>query len=239
MDITVILMVFGYLIYLSQGLIGVWGFYNAILVYRGIAKRSMSDEAAGTLLDRVREKLKPPGKIKEAMEICQSPPYWHTALAQLFAVGLAVVHKGLAKVKLSLVSEFHTQIMSSMENRLTSIGTAAKLEPLLGLLGTVIAMIGAFGNVGGGQRTSDPGSQLAASIALGLWTTAVGLIIATPLILLANDLQARLRRLRDRTERQLQDFLDELEQFEEASSSGKGHGSSRPGSGVVRSVLPR
>ncbi len=239
MDITVILLAFGYLIYLSQGLIAVWGFYNAILVYRGIAKRSINDESAGTLLSRIQEKLKPPGKTKEAIEICQNPPYWHTALAQLFAVGLAVMHKGLAKVKQALVSEFHTQIIASMENRLTSISTAAKLEPLLGLLGTVIGMIGAFGNVGEGQRATDPGSQLAASIALGLWTTAVGLMIATPLILLANDLQARLRGLRDRTERQLQDFLEELEQFEEAAYGGSGQGSSRPGSGVVRSVLPR
>ncbi|CAN5787507.1 hypothetical protein BH23PLA1_BH23PLA1_03520 [soil metagenome] len=238
MDISVVLAVCFYLIFGAQGLIAVWGFYNAILVYRGIAKRSIDDDSARTLLERVREKLGPTGKTQDAIEICQNPPYWHTALAQLFVVGLTTMGKGLAKVKQALVSEFHTQIISAMENRLASIGTAAKLEPLLGLLGTVIGMIGAFGNVSEGQRATDPGSQLAASIAGGLWTTAVGLIIATPLILLANDLQARLRRLRDRTERQLQDFLDDIEAREVAATGG-GRGPSRPGSGTVRSVLPR
>ena len=120
--------------------------------------------------------------------------------------------KGLAKIKQLLVMEFHTVVVSKMENRLAAITTASKLATLLGLLGTVIGMIAAFGRMGDGQK-ADP-SYLAGAISLALWTTAIGLIIASPLIIFANDLQARMRHLRDQTERQLSDYIEIAEQFE-------------------------
>ncbi|WP_169977669.1 MotA/TolQ/ExbB proton channel family protein [Tautonia rosea] len=245
LDLSLLLKLIGYSIYVAQALLAVWGTYNAVMVYRGIGKRTLPDDRANQLLEQVGTLVAKTGETKEAIDVCNRPPFWHTTLAQLVAVGLQNLHKGLAKIKLLLVMEFHTQIISSMENRLASVVTAAKLAPLLGLLGTVIGMIGAFGNVGAGERATDPGSQLAASIALGLWTTAVGLIIASPLMLLANDLQGRLRKLRDRTERQLQGFLEFLE-VEDArraadrrSSSASASAGQRPGSGTVRATAPR
>ena len=54
------------------------------------------------------------------------------------------------------------------------------------------------------------------------------------MMILGNDIHAKLRRLRDRTERQLQDFLEVLEQIEAHQAGG------RPSrSGTVRAVLPR
>ncbi|RUL85257.1 MotA/TolQ/ExbB proton channel family protein [Tautonia sociabilis] len=238
MDISLLLKLLGYGIYVAQALLAIWGTYNAVMVYRGIGKRTLDDAHAAQLLEQVAALVGKTGQVREAVDLCNRPPYWHTTLAQLVGVGLENLHKGLAKIKQLLVMEFHTQVISAMENRLASVVTAAKLAPLLGLLGTVIGMIGAFGNVGAGQRATDPGSQLAASIALGLWTTAVGLIIASPLMLLANDLQGRLRKLRDTTERQLQGFLDFLEAEETRRTSGRAS-SPRPGSGTVRAVLPR
>ena len=54
------------------------------------------------------------------------------------------------------------------------------------------------------------------------------------MMILGNDIHAKLRRLRDRTERQLQDFLEVLEQIEAHQSGGR---ASR--SGTARAVLPR
>jgi biopolymer transport protein ExbB len=54
------------------------------------------------------------------------------------------------------------------------------------------------------------------------------------MMILGNDIHAKLRRLRDRTERQLQDFLEILEASEPAA--GRGTPGSR--SGTVRAVLP-
>jgi hypothetical protein len=62
----------------------------------------------------------------------------------------------------------------------------------------------------GGSEKADP-HALATDISLALWATGAGLLIANPMMLIGNDVHARLRRLRDRTERQLQDVLEMLE----------------------------
>ena len=221
---------FGYVVYAALALLAVWGVYNAILLYRGLAKKSIGD--AGPLLERVRD-LIVSGRYDAAIAACQDPSVWHTALAQLVAVALKNRDKGLAKIKQIIVMEFHTEVIAGMENRLASISTTVRMGPLLGLLGTVASMIGAFGRIGGAEKV-DPHS-LAADISLALWATGSGLLIATPMMILGNDIHAKLRKLRDRTERQLQDFLDTLEQVEAAAH----HQGLASRSGTVRAVLPR
>jgi biopolymer transport protein ExbB len=230
MDITKIISAFGYVIYAALALLAIWGVYNAILLYRSLAKKSLAD-AAG-LLQRIGT-LVHSGKHDAAIAVCQEPTYWHTALAQLLAVALANREKGIAKVKQLLVMEFHTEVIAGMENRLASISTIVRMGPLLGLLGTVASMIGAFGRIGGAEKVNP--QALARDISLALWATGAGLLIATPMMIAGNDIHARLRRLRDRTERQLQDFLEILE----VPQPAVGHGTSGTRSGSARAVLPR
>jgi biopolymer transport protein ExbB len=206
MDITKIIDAFGYVIYAALGLLAIWGVYNAILLYRSLAKKSLAD--ATGLLEQIGPLVRS-GKHDAAIALCQEPAYWHTALAQLLSVALKNRDKGLAKIKQLLVMEFHTEVIAAMENRLASISTIVRMGPLLGLLGTVASMIGAFGRIGGSEKVNP--NALAADISLALWATGSGLLIATPMMIVGNDIHARLRRLRDRTERQLQDFLELLE----------------------------
>jgi biopolymer transport protein ExbB len=227
--VTRIIDAFGYVVYAALALLAVWGVYNAILLYRTLAKKSIGD--AKPLLDRVRE-LVQNGRYEQAVAACQDPSVWHTALAQLMAVALKNRDKGLAKIKQIIVMEFHTEVIGGMENRLASVSTIVRMGPLLGLLGTVASMIGAFGRIGGAEKVNP--NALAADISLALWATGAGLLIATPMMILGNDIHAKLRKLRDRTERQLQEFLDVVEQAEAGSRTAP---SSR--SGTVRAVLPR
>jgi biopolymer transport protein ExbB len=213
MDITRIIDAFGYVIYAALAVLAIWGVYNAILLYRSLAKKTLAD--AGPLLERIGTLIRA-GKTEAAIAACQEPAYWHTALAQLVAVALTNRHRGIAKIKQLLVMEFHTEVIAGMENRLASIATIVRMGPLLGLLGTVASMIGAFGRIGGSEKVSP--NALAADISLALWATGSGLLIATPMMIAGNDIHARLRRLRDRTERQLQDFLEILEASEAAGA---------------------
>lgn len=235
LDITSIIDKFGYVIYAALAVLAVWGVYNGILLYRSLKKKGLSSSDASRLIELVKEQCLG-GKgtnIAGAIAVCQSPQYWHSALAQLIAVALQHRDKGLAKVKQVLVMEFHTEVIAGMENRLASISTIVRMGPLLGLLGTVASMIGAFGRIGGSEKVNP--NALAADISLALWATGSGLLIATPMMILGNDIHAKLRHLRDRTERQLQDFLEILEQLE--AQSGRGAPGSR--SGTMRAVLPR
>jgi biopolymer transport protein ExbB len=211
MQVNKIIDAFGYVVYLTLALLAMWGVYNAVMLYRGLRKRSLSGEQAQALLIQERDLLNR-GDVKGAIAACQSAPYWHTALAQLIAVALTHRDKGLAKVKQLLVMEFHTEVIAGMENRLASISTIVRMGPLLGLLGTVASMIGAFGRIGGAEKV-DP-NQLAADISLALWATGSGLLIATPMMIVGNDIHAKLRRLRDRTEKQLGEFIELLERYE-------------------------
>ena len=227
MRVTEIIDAFGYVIYAALALLAVWGVYNAILLYRNLKKKSLADPKP--LLDQVAERVKA-GQFDKAIAACQDLSVWHSALAQLVSVALKNRDKGLAKIKQIIVMEFHTEVIAGMENRLASISTIVRMGPLLGLLGTVASMIGAFGRIGGSEKVNP--NALAADISLALWATGSGLLIATPMMILGNDIHAKLRKLRDHTERQLQDFLDVLEQVEPPRSS-----STR--SGAVRAVLPR
>ncbi|MGE3818367.1 MAG: MotA/TolQ/ExbB proton channel family protein [Isosphaeraceae bacterium] len=230
MTVTRIIDAFGYVIYAALALLAVWGAFNAVLLYRGIEKKSI--RGAKVLIDRVRE-CALAGKFEDAIAACQVPAVWHTALAQLIAVALKNRAMGLAKIKQIIVMEFHTEVIAGTENRLASISTIVRMGPLLGLLGTVASMIGAFGRIGGAEKVNP--QALASDISLALWATGAGLLIATPMMIIGNDVHARLRRLRDRTERQLQDFLEIIEQVEAAQQ--RNAPASR--SGTVRAVLPR
>ncbi len=230
MKITQIIDSFGYVIYGALALLAVWGVYNAILLYRTLGKKSLND--AAPLVGKMRELIKAE-KFDAAAAACQDPAWWHSALAQLMAVALKNRDKGIAKVKQIIVMEFHTEVIAGMENRLASISTIVRMGPLLGLLGTVASMIGAFGRIGGAEKVNP--NALASDISLALWATGSGLLIATPMMIAGNDIHAKLRRLRDRTERQLQDFIDALEEVDPATQK-KGSGSR---SGAVRAVLPR
>lgn len=228
-SVTKIIDASGYAIYVALAVLAIWGVYNAILLYRTLGKKALKDPAP--LLQQVREFSKG-GKFDAAIAVCQGPPYWHTALAQLMGVALQNRHKGIAKVKQILVMEFHTEVIAGLENRLASISTIVRMGPLLGLLGTVASMIGAFGRIGGAEKVNP--NVLAADISLALWATGSGLLIATPMMIVGNDIHAKLRRLRDHTEKQLQDFLEILEQLETPGTRN----TSTSRSGTVRAVLP-
>lgn len=225
LDIPSMIEHFGIVIYVSIAILGIWGVYNVILLYRTLAKRGITNEEADGLIDRVRDLVLNKNNPQAAIEACQDPSVWHASLAQIMAMALRNRAKGLAKIKQLMVLEFHSEVVSAMESRLASIGTASRMGPLLGLLGTVMSMIAAFARMSQGSKP-DPG-LLAGSISLGLWTTAAGLIIATPLMTLANDIQARLRKFRDRTERQLQDFLEIFEQAERGARAAHTSSSAR------------
>ena len=157
MNVTKIIDAFGYAIYGALAFLAVWGVYNGILLYRTLSKKSLNDPEP--LLDQVRE-LCEARKFDAAVSVCQSPTYWHKALAQLIAVALRNRDKGLAKIKQLLVTEFHSEVIAGMENRLASISTIVRMGPLLGLLGTVASMIAAFSRIGGAEQVNPRAARL-------------------------------------------------------------------------------
>ena len=73
-----------------------------------------------------------------------------------------------------------------LERYLSALATIASAAPLLGLLGTVIGMIEIFGSQGGSTGSvtgaGNP-AQLAQGIAIALYNTAFGLVVAIPALI--------------------------------------------------------
>ena len=132
--VTTIIDYFGYVIYAALALLAVWGVYNGILLYRTLMKKTIREPEQ--FIDQVRD-LCEARRYDAALNLCQSPPQWHTAHAQLVAVAIRNRGKGLAKIKQLVVTEFHSEVIAGMENRLGSISTIVRMGPLLGLVGTV------------------------------------------------------------------------------------------------------
>ena len=82
------------------------------------------------------------------------------------------------------------EVMPRLEARTPFISTFANVDTLLGLLGTVQGLITAFAAI----ANADPaqkGDLLSSSISVAMNTTAFGLIVAIPLLLLYAFLQSR------------------------------------------------
>lgn len=85
-----------------------------------------------------------------------------------------------------------------LKRNLRVISTIAVISPLLGLLGTVLGMIMTFSQIaatGGAEKT-----KLADGIAVALFTTAAGLIIAIPAIIAGRYYSARIVAYADEAE---------------------------------------
>lgn len=82
------------------------------------------------------------------------------------------------------------RVLELVSKRLRIIESIVQAAPMLGLLGTVIGMIEAFGKVSEGGGAADP-SALAGGIWIALTTTALGLAVAIPFYFVSIWLESR------------------------------------------------
>lgn len=125
----------------------------------------------------------------EAIQLCQQAD---TPLARIFLAALRSAGRSRDHIK-TLVEEVGTRESAALERYLGLLGTIATITPLLGLLGTVIGMIEAF-NVIAEVGVGTP-ATLGGGISQALITTAAGMSVAIPTILIHRYLSSRADRL--------------------------------------------
>ncbi|PID35334.1 MAG: flagellar motor protein MotA [Rhodobacterales bacterium] len=86
--------------------------------------------------------------------------------------------------------------LAQMSERMRTLDMVVQAAPMLGLLGTVVGMIDAFGVLSLAEGAVDP-AQLAGGIWSALTTTAVGLAIALISFFIATWLEGRIERERN------------------------------------------
>lgn len=127
---------------------------------------------------------------EEALELCEENG---SPLAQVFAHGIRKWGKPSVEVEQAIIDGGERQI-SHLRKHLRVINGVATVSPLIGLLGTVWGMIEAFNGIAVADAMGSA-EKLAAGIALALLTTAVGLIIAIPCLIMYMFLSGRVDRL--------------------------------------------
>lgn len=208
---NLILELSGPVIYVSLGLAALYGVFCAVLLFRKISqKRFASATRSAEFLDEVRELLYQ-RDFDGIVELCDSPPYWSKALAQMIMVALAHRDRGLTKLRVLLAEKYERDVLADLEYRYSWIGTIVKTAPMLGLLGTVSGMILAFAKIAGASESGVNPADLASDISFALFTTACGLIIAIPLTMLGAAVQVKKGKMTDSVQEHLSEFLHDLE----------------------------
>ncbi|MEE2931331.1 MAG: MotA/TolQ/ExbB proton channel family protein [Bacteroidota bacterium] len=140
------------------------------------------------LLNNVEEALNN-GGIDGAKEVCRNTK---GPVASIFYQGLDRANEGIDMVEKSVISYGSVQ-MGLLEKGLSWISLFISLAPMLGFMGTVIGMIGAFDAIEAAGDISP--SLVAGGIKVALLTTVFGLIVAIILQIFYNYLVSKIDSL--------------------------------------------
>jgi len=117
-------------------------------------------------------------RVKEAIQECNRSD---SVLARLVKAGLMEVRSGYEAMEEAL-EEFGEAESVRMHQQVGWLSIIGAVAPMLGLTGTVLGMMGAFGTISASATQPSP-AALAADIQLALVTTCEGLIVAVPVLL--------------------------------------------------------
>lgn len=134
-----------------------------------------------------REKFAPPEIIEEievlfeersfdeALEFCEQHD---VAFTRIVAAGIQKIGHPFEVIE-KAVEEMEDEEAIKLSQKVGWIGVHAAVAPMLGLLGTVTGMVGAFDTIASAGETVKP-ADFADDISQALLTTVMGLVIAIP-----------------------------------------------------------
>ena len=206
-------------IYGALAVTALFGVFTVIMVTRRISQKRFSKAAqADAFLNDVRDNLSS-GNAEAVVELCDSPGYWSKAVPNLVHYAVENLHRPPNKVRRMLAERFETEVLADLEYRAGWIATVIKSAPMLGLLGTVVGMINAFQTIAGSGKSGVDPSLLADDIGVALFTTAIGLTVALPMVVLGAMVAVRIGKLSDGVQEQIGRFVDDLDAIR---ADGKG-----------------
>ncbi|MGL1885970.1 MAG: MotA/TolQ/ExbB proton channel family protein [Reichenbachiella sp.] len=181
----------------EQFIAGGWEFMGIVLLclILGLAvaiERIITLNLATTntkkLLAQVEDALSA-GGIEAAKDVCRNT---QGPVASIFVQGLMRMSEGVEMVEKSIIS-YGSVEMGKLEKGMTWISLFISLAPMLGFMGTVIGMIGAFDAIAEAGDVSP--ALVAGGIKVALLTTVGGLIVAVILQLFYNYLVSKIDSL--------------------------------------------
>src|SRR6266446_9949893 len=133
----------------------------------------------------------------------------NSPLGRLLATGLANRHRP-REMLMERLEDAGRHVVHELERFLNTLGTIARVSPLLGLLGTVTGIIRSFNAIQAGGM-GDP-RILSGGIGEALITTAAGLTVAIPSLIAYRFLRGKVERLVVRMEKEAMKLVDALDE---------------------------
>lgn len=158
------------------------------------------------------------GKFQEAVSLTTSSK---AAVGSILTYGLQRAKSASRRDDIEkAMEESLMEVMPRLEKRTHYLATFANIATLLGLLGTIIGLIQAFTAV----ATANPAEKadlLSASISVAMNTTAFGLMVAIPLLLVHTVLQSKTTEIVDSLEMVAVKFLNAVDERRQAPQPAK------------------
>ena len=190
-----------------------------VIVERLLAYRQLGGIAPGLPAETIQ--LCRARRFNDAIQACdaRSGP-----LAASLAVVLRHRHQPTREVE-RRVEETGQDYFIRLERLLPVLDTTTTVSPLLGLLGTIVGMIGTFNAIAAQTQRGNSDAVLS-GVGEALYATATGLIIAVICFIAYNYFSARLRTITSATEQAVTTLINELTELHHQEHSG--HDQNRP-----------
>ena len=166
----------------------------AVIIERLLAFRALG-HTAPSLLKQVTD-LACQNKFAQAIQLCDDTP-------GPLAASLAAILKHRDRpmsVAERQVEDVGQEYFIRLERLLPFLDTTTTISPLLGLLGTIVGMIGTFNAIAIQQQTKGNSDAVLAGVGEALYATATGITIAVVCFVAYNYFASRLRTITSETE---------------------------------------
>ena len=196
--------------------VALWGAFCVVMVWMRVAqKRFRSEQEQDELLNKIEPMVASgnyPGVEAELANDLRAIPK--------FAM-LAVNNRklGYQRVRAMVADRFQRDVLADLEHRLSWVNTVIKSAPMIGLLGTVMGMMGAFSKLAGAENVRP--DALAGDIMVALVTTAAGLAIAIPLVMCTASINIRIAKMEDLVGAGLTRFMEVFRKAPDVGSDAR------------------
>ena len=191
-DASEVFNIVGQLSYVALAAVALWGAYYVFLVLTRVnAKRFKSEALQDEFVGSIEEDLRR-GNFDAVIGKCEGN---RKALPMM--VSYLCKHRsfGFNKVRQMTLDRFQRDVIADLDYSIAWIVTVIKTAPMLGLFGTVVGMMGAFGKLASATNVNP--TDLAGDIRVALETTAIGLTIAIPMVMAMATIHNRIRHMQD------------------------------------------
>ncbi len=174
--------------WLFMGILLLFSFYSVtVAIERSVATRRIRVLPDGFLGEIRSLTSSPQPNVKAFRDLCSN---WDVPVARVVEAGLERCGRPMTEIEKSMEDKAAREI-ATLRSGIRPLRTVSSVAPLIGLLGTVVGMIVAFRTASQGLGR---GERMAEGIYLALTTTAAGLTIAIPTLLLAAIFTSRVER---------------------------------------------